>query len=88
MTRPTLLRGGRSALPEKIAIGFLERFSADSGYFDPVIPAQAGIQEFEVRTGSRLAPGRRAYAHTTVHAMKYIDTRPENALNCLYPHSP
>jgi hypothetical protein len=35
----------------------------------------AGIREFDERTGSRLAPGRRAYAHINVHAMKC----PENA---------
>jgi hypothetical protein len=39
--RPSLARRGGDG-------GFL-RFSADSGYFDPVIPAQAGIQDSEDR---------------------------------------
>jgi hypothetical protein len=51
------------------------RFSTGSGYFVPVIPAQAGIQEFEERTGSRLAPGRRAGAHSNVQAMKQANTQ-------------
>jgi hypothetical protein len=49
-----------------------ERFSAGSGYFYPVIPAQAGIQEFDERTGSRLAPGRRACAHINACAAKRL----------------
>jgi hypothetical protein len=38
-----------------------ERFSADSGYFYPVIPAQAGIQEFAAQGSltNELGPGFR-----------------------------
>jgi hypothetical protein len=53
------------------------RFSTGSDYFVPVIPAQAGIQEFEERTGFRLAPGRRAGAHSNVQAMKQVNTQSE-----------
>jgi hypothetical protein len=56
-----------------------ERFNAASGYFYPVIPAQAGIQKFaaragiqgfEERTGSRLTPGRRLCAYINACAEK------------------
>jgi hypothetical protein len=58
-----------------------ERFSADGGYFYPVIPAQAGIQEFaaqagiqefDQRTGSRQAKGRRLCADINAYAAKRL----------------
>jgi hypothetical protein len=55
---PRAPRGGPERIPD-----------ADRAPSHPVIPLPAGIQEFEQRTGSRRAKGRRAYAHayTKVH---------------------